>query len=90
MLKNIFFDSWGCLRNGWLAVVIMVVVLVITASLLLGIVYAINKIAERECSTYTQVTGRSTTFRFMECYVLSPKGWIPRSEFERRAVTNEK
>lgn len=47
-------------------------------------------IDKHSCSTYADVTGRTTTYKFTTCYVDSGNGFIPRKEFELRAVSKEK
>ena len=88
-MRNIFLNSWGGLRSGWLLLVIALSTLAAVAILFIAIIFCINKAAQKECDVYSEVTLRQTEFRFMECYVFTPKGWIPRSELEKRAVTNE-
>jgi hypothetical protein len=51
---------------------------------LFGFVYFVNL---NECSTYHDVTGRNTQFKFGTCYVKDGNEWYDWSEYKLRNAT---
>lgn len=46
--------------------------------------------SSRSCSIYQEETGTQTKWRHLdECYIKTPGGWMPWSEFKARAITKE-
>ena len=55
-----------------------------------GLVWGLDTMQARSCGIYTEETGIETKYRsFDECYLKTPTGWMPWSEFKARAMTKE-
>lgn len=55
-----------------------------------GCIYAQESLNARSCRIYTEETGIETKYRsFDECYLKTPSGWMPWSEYKVRAVAQE-
>ncbi|WP_447872020.1 hypothetical protein [Serratia fonticola] len=67
-------------------VVIPIVALVLIMS---GIVFGVVQMDKHDCGVYAKTTGRSTQYQFVTCYVDTGNGFVPKEEFNMRAITNE-
>lgn len=65
--------------------------IVVIPFVLLGVILGgADALQARSCSIYTEETGIETKWRhFDECYLKTPSGWMPWSEFKARAITKE-
>lgn len=65
-------------------------VIVLPVAIIGGAVWGADALQARSCSIYTEETGIETKWRhFDECYLKTPSGWMPWSEFKARAITKE-
>ena len=71
-------------------VVIIVIPVLIGLGIIGGVVFGTDAMQARSCAIYTEETGIETKWRhFDECYLKTPSGWMPWSEFKARAITKE-
>ena len=65
----------------------VIVLFVVVIGTLVG---GADLLQSRACGIYTEETGIETKYRhFDECYLKTPSGWMPWSEFKARATTKE-
>jgi hypothetical protein len=66
------------------------IVILMPSSVIGGVVWGSDALQARSCAIYTEETGIETKYRhFDECYLKTPSGWMPWSEFKARAMTKE-
>jgi hypothetical protein len=69
---------------------IVVVPVFILGLIIGGTVWGVDAMGARSCRIYTEETSIETKWRhFDECYLKTPSGWMPWSEFKARAMTKE-
>ena len=69
---------------------IIVIPVLIGLGIIGGVVLGTDAMQARSCAIYTEETGIETKWRhFDECYLKTPSGWMPWSEFKARAITKE-
>ena len=69
---------------------IVVIPIVLLGVILGGTVWGVDAMQARSCAIYTEETGIETKWRhFDECYLKTPSGWMPWSEFKARVITKE-
>lgn len=54
-----------------------------------GIVFGVVQMDKHDCGVYAKTTGRQTQYQFMTCYVDAGGRFVPKEEFNMRAITNE-
>ena len=60
------------------------------AGLIGALAWGADSLQSRSCAIYTEETGIETKYRsFDECYLKTPTGWMPWSEYKVRAMTQE-
>lgn len=66
------------------------IVILMPATIIGGAVWGSDAMQARSCAIYAEETSIETKWRhFDECYLKTPSGWMPWSEFKARAVTQE-
>lgn len=71
------------------AIYILVIPIVVFAIFILGTIFIVVQVDKYDCDIYAKTTERQTDYQFMTCYVNTGSGYVPKEEFNMRAVTNE-
>ncbi len=71
---------------GFIAAIVVLATLVFG-----GLFWFVDHMGQRSCSIYQEMSGTQTQWMTLdECYLKTPTGWMPYSEYVRRATTQEK
>ncbi|HCL4435746.1 TPA: hypothetical protein N2F56_003516 [Salmonella enterica] len=84
-MKKLFLDGFGDIRPFW----VIAFFSAIPVFAAWGLVYALVALGRDDCNAYQDITGRKTTFAVTTCYVKVNGAFIPRDEFEYRAISNQ-
>ncbi|WP_234115218.1 hypothetical protein [Enterobacter roggenkampii] len=84
-MRKLFLDRLGDVRPFWVVAFFSAIPGLAAWSL----VYALISLSGDDCDAYQVITGRKTTFAVTTCYVEVKGAFIPRDEFEYRAISNE-
>ncbi|MCW5001025.1 hypothetical protein M7963_05800 [Enterobacter roggenkampii] len=84
-MKRLFFDGFGGVRPFW----VIAFFSAIPGLVAWVLVYALTSLSGDDCDAYQVITGRKTTFAVTTCYVEVNGAFMPRDEFEYRAISNE-